>query len=36
MIEFFAVGVIMAVVTGGVAYALSQWFAQILTAPASG
>ena len=32
MMEFFAVGVVMAVVTGGVAYALSQWFAQILTA----
>jgi len=29
MIEFFAVGVVMAVVTGGVTYALSQWFAQI-------
>ncbi len=30
MIEFFAVGVVMAVVTGGVTYALSQWFAQII------
>lgn len=26
MIEFFSAGVIMAIVTGGVAYALSQWF----------
>lgn len=26
MIEFFSVGVIMAIVTGGVAFALSQWF----------
>jgi VIT1/CCC1 family predicted Fe2+/Mn2+ transporter len=33
MIEFFAVGVVMAVVTGGVAYALSQWFAQIISVP---
>jgi len=30
MIEFFALGVVMAVVTGGVTYALSQWFAQLL------
>ena len=29
MIEFFAVGVVMAVVTGGVTYALSQWFSQL-------
>ncbi len=29
MIEFFSVGLIMAVVTGGVAYALSLWFAQL-------
>jgi VIT1/CCC1 family predicted Fe2+/Mn2+ transporter len=33
MIEFFAVGVVMAVVTGGVTYALSQWFAQFITRP---
>ena len=33
MIEFFAVGVVMAVVTGGVTYALSQWFAQIASVP---
>ena len=35
MIEFFAVGVVMAVVTGGVTYALSQWFAQFISVPAS-
>ena len=33
MIEFFAVGVVMAVVTGGVTYALSQWFAQFVARP---
>lgn len=33
MIEFFAVGVVMAVVTGGVTYALSKWFAQIAAMP---
>lgn len=33
MMEFFAVGMVMAVVTGGVAYALSQWLAQIAGVP---
>jgi hypothetical protein len=33
MIEFFAVGVVMALVTGGVTYALSQWFAQFIARP---
>ncbi len=30
MIEFFAVGLIMAVVTGGVTYFLAKWFSQII------
>ena len=33
MIEFFTVGLIMALVTGGVTYALSQWFAQFVVVP---
>ena len=36
MTEFFAVGLVMALVTGGVTYALSQWFAQLLIAAGSG
>ena len=30
LMEFFTVGVIMAIVTGGVVYALSQWFAPLV------
>jgi hypothetical protein len=33
LIEFFAVGVVMAVVTGGVTYALSQWFSHFAGVP---
>ena len=33
MMEFFAVGVVMALVTGGVTFALAQWFAQIAGVP---
>ncbi len=32
MFEFFAVGVIMAIVTGGVVYSLAQWFSQMTIA----
>jgi VIT1/CCC1 family predicted Fe2+/Mn2+ transporter len=32
MIEFFAVGAIMAIVTGGTAYALAQWFGGFVAA----
>ncbi len=32
MFEFFAVGVIMAFVTGGVVYTLAQWFSEMLIA----
>jgi VIT1/CCC1 family predicted Fe2+/Mn2+ transporter len=30
MFEFFAVGIIMAIVTGGVIYSLAQWFSEIM------
>ena len=33
MIEFLIVGVMMAVVTGGIAYSLSKWFTEFVRPP---